>query len=84
MFKTLSIAALISATATASFAGSLNNAPTQEVINTVDEFIAAPAGSSGSSSGIGVPAIVGGVVAAVAIGALIANSDSDDDSGDDD
>lgn len=69
MFKTLSVAAAISLMASASFAGSLNTDYEQEP----EQPVYVPTGS-----GIGAPAIVGGVLAAVAIAALVSN-DSDDD-----
>ena len=67
MLKTISLATIVAFAATSSFAGSLA-APEEK-----DDVTFIPAGGSG----IGVPAIVGGVLAAVAIGAL-ASSSSDD------
>ncbi|MCX7566015.1 hypothetical protein OS189_06630 [Sulfitobacter sp. F26169L] len=70
MFKTVSLATIVAFAATTSFAGSLE--PVQE-----EEKVIAyvPAGGSG----IGVPAIVGGVVAAAVVAALVSNSNDDDD-----
>lgn len=71
MFKTITLATIVAFAATSSFAGSLAQAEKD------DEPVAyVPVGGSG----IGAPAIVGGVLAAVAIAALISNSDDDDDS----
>ncbi len=70
MLKTISLATIVAFAATTSFAGSL--AQTKED----DDVIAyVPTGGSG----IGTPAIIGGVLAAVAVAALISNSDDDDD-----
>lgn len=70
MFKTLTAATAISLLASSAFAGSL--APVED--NTVkDTAVYVPTGS-----GIGAPAIVGGVLAAVAIAALVSNDDDDD------
>lgn len=70
MMKTISVAALLMTTATASFAGALETKYEDEVI--------APLPVAGS--GIGAPAIIAGVVGAAALAALIANNDDDGDS----
>lgn len=71
MIKIVTLATLLGFAATSSFAGSLNQAAEE------DEPVAfVPVGGSG----IGAPAIVGGVIAAVAVAALIANDDDDDGS----
>jgi len=70
MMKTVSLAAFFAVAASASFAGSLYQ-PTEEV-EPKDEYIAPVVGSSG----IGLPVVIGGVVAAATVAALIAN-DSD-------
>jgi len=69
MLKTISLASIVAFAATTSFAGSLV-APAEE--ETVEAYV--PVGGSG----IGTPAIVGGVIAAVAVAALIADDDDDD------
>ena len=70
MTKVISVAALISAMATASFAGNLNTVEVPQVNN--DVFVAAP-----SSAGLAVPlAVAGGLLA---IGLIASNSDDDDD-----
>lgn len=66
MIKSVSIAALLTVFASASFAGSLKTNYEQEPEK--DTFVA-PAGSSG----IGTPLVIGGVIAAVAVAALIAD-----------
>lgn len=71
MLKTLSIAAIVAMTSTVSFAGTLE--PYVEETNVQDEGVFVPV----TGSGIGAPAIIGGVVAAVAIAALIANDDDE-------
>ncbi len=70
MIKTVSLAAIIAVTASASFAGSLNDAIVEQPV-----IAAVPAGSSG---GIGLPVIIGGVVAAAAIAAILSDDDDDD------
>lgn len=74
MMKSISLAAVIAVTASASFAGSLANAPDQLVQDTAQTFEPIP----NPGSGIGAPAIIGGVVAVIAIAALIDNNSSDD------
>ncbi|UWR26530.1 hypothetical protein K3757_00980 [Sulfitobacter sp. S223] len=69
MMKTVSIAALVLASATASFAGSLNTTYEAEPVAPVLPV---------AGSGIGAPAIIGGLVALAAVGALIANDDDND------
>lgn len=72
MIKMLSIAALVSATATASFAGSLYTAP--DAVVEQEEVAVLPV----AGSGIGIPVVIGGVLAAAAVAALInSNNDSD-------
>lgn len=74
MTKAFTIAAMISAMATASFAGSLNTDVEQEP---QDVFVATP-----SSSGIGLPlAIAGG---ALLLAAALSDSSSSTTTGDDD
>lgn len=68
MLKTISLATIVAFAATTSFAGSLVEA---EQDDKVEAYV--PVGGSG----IGTPAIVGGIIAAVAVAALI--SDDDDD-----
>ena len=63
--KTVSLAALFAVAASASFAGSLYQ-PTEEV-EPKDEYVAPVVGSSG----IGFPVVIGGVVVAATIAALI-------------
>ncbi|KEJ91065.1 hypothetical protein [Sulfitobacter donghicola] len=70
MLKTISLATIVAFAATTSFAGSLAQ---PEEKDDVTAFV--PAGGSG----IGAPAIIGGVLAAVAIAALVSDSDDDDD-----
>lgn len=67
MIKTVSIAAVIAATATASYAGSLNTIVEPELAP-----IIAPAGS-----GIGLPVVIGGIAAAAVLATVM--SDDDDD-----
>jgi len=74
MLKTLSIAAVIAASATASFAGSLAQAPADQII-TQDEGAFVPV----TGSGIGLPVILGGVLAAAAVAALVSNSNDGTD-----
>lgn len=74
MLKTLSVAALIAATSTAAFAGSL--APYENTQVEDDKGVFVPA----TGSGIGAPVIIGGIVAAVAVAALV--SDDDDEATD--
>ena len=71
MLKTLSIAALVAATATSSFAGSYAAPKNDDVVEDKGVFVPV------TGSGIGAPAVIGGVVAAVALGALL--SDDDDE-----
>jgi|GEM_PF-2594362 hypothetical protein len=71
MFKTLSVAALIVATATSSFAGSLNTAADPVVINN-DPII------ESTGNGLSVPLLIGGVVAAAAVAALVSNNNDDE------
>ncbi|WP_298858732.1 hypothetical protein [uncultured Sulfitobacter sp.] len=71
MMKTVSLAALFAVAASASFAGSLNTTYEAEPER---EYVAPVTGSSG----IGVPVVVGGLVAAAAVAALV-SSDSDSD-----
>lgn len=73
MIKTVSLAAIITVTASASFAGSLNTVYEQEPAPVI---AAVPAGSSG---GIGLPVVLGGVLAAAAVAVLVNNDDDDDD-----
>ncbi|MEQ6202801.1 hypothetical protein ABMC88_07070 [Sulfitobacter sp. HNIBRBA2951] len=70
MFKTLSVATVVSLMASASFAGSLNTTYEAEPQK---KAAYVPAGS-----GIGAPAIIGAAVAVVAVGALIAKDDDDE------
>jgi len=65
MTKVITLAAMISAMATASFAGSLNTEEEKDVDNV---FVAAP-----SSGGLAVPLAVAG--GALALAALASNSD---------
>ncbi|MEQ6249387.1 hypothetical protein ABMC89_10905 [Sulfitobacter sp. HNIBRBA3233] len=74
MFKTLSVSALIAMMATASFAGSLNDAVVEA--EPEDEGVFVPA----VGSGIGVPAVIGAVAAAALLAAAANSSDSDSDS----
>lgn len=69
MLKTLSLATIVAFAATTSFAGSLAPVEKEE---TVEAYV--PVGGSG----IGTPAIIGGVLAAVAVAALISGGDDDD------
>ncbi|MEP1767369.1 MAG: hypothetical protein ABJJ53_12105 [Sulfitobacter sp.] len=69
MLKTVSLAAIVAFAATTSYAGSLAQ-PVED--DNVEAFV--PVGGSG----IGTPAIVGGIIAAVAVAALISNDDDDD------
>lgn len=71
MLKTISLATIVAFAATTSFAGSI--APAEK-----DDEVTAYVPTGGS--GIGTPAIVGGIIAAVAIAALVSNSGDDDDS----
>lgn len=71
MIKTMSVAALIIASASASFAGSLNTQFGSQVE-------APPVIVPVAGSGIGAPAIIGGVLAAAAVAALV-SSDSKED-----
>jgi len=73
MLKTLSVAALIAATSTAAFAGSL--APYENTVVEDDKGVFVPA----TGSGIGAPVIIGGVVAAAAIAAVLNDDDESDD-----
>lgn len=69
MLKTVSIAAVIAVTATASFAGSFDNAPADQTIQQDDGAFVPVTGS-----GIGLPVIIGGVLAAAAVAALVSSS----------
>lgn len=71
MLKTISASALIVAMASASFAGSLNDAVVETPPS--DDGVFVPA----VGSGIGAPAIVGAVVAAAAIAAVVSNDDDE-------
>lgn len=71
MIKIISVAALVITSATASFAGSLNTQFESEVE-------AAPVIVPFAGSGIGAPAIIGGVLAAAAVAALVSNSNDDE------
>lgn len=68
MIKTVSIAAIVAMTASASFAGSLNT--TYEAEPQRDDIAVVPVGSSG----IGLPVVIGGVLAAAAVAAIVSNS----------
>ena len=74
--KTVSLAALFAIAASASFAGSLNQA----------EETAEPTGDSiehvSGASGIGAPAVVGGLLAAAALAALISDTTTTTDATD--
>lgn len=74
MIKTVSIAAIVAMASTASYAGSLNSAeeykPAQQ-----EDIAVVPVGSSG----IGLPIVLGGLLAAGAVAAIVSNNDSDDD-----
>ncbi len=72
MLKTLSVAAIIAITSTASFAGSIAPVVEDNYVKK-DEGVFVPV----TGSGIGAPVIIGGVVAAVAIAALL-NDDDDE------
>lgn len=72
MIKTVSIAALIAATATASFAGSFGDAVVEAPAQ--NDAIIAPTGS-----GIGLPLVIGGIAAVAVIAAVVANNDDDDE-----
>ena len=71
MMKTISLAALLIASATASFAGSLGTSEE-------DTKIAAPLMNGVKGTGIGLPLVFGGVVAAGTIIALVSNDDDSD------
>ncbi|UWR22570.1 hypothetical protein [Sulfitobacter sp. S190] len=79
MIKTLTASAFATLLATASFAGSLVS-PADEVEPQDDGGVFVPA----TGSGIGAPAIIGGVLAAAALAALIDNSSDGTTDGDDD
>ena len=68
MLKTISIAAVIAATATASFAGAVNDPIIEEPVAVI-----APAGS-----GIGLPVVMGAVAAAAVLAAVISDDDDED------
>jgi hypothetical protein len=68
MMKTISIAAVIAAAATASFAGAITDPIIEEPVAVIT-----PAGS-----GIGLPVVIGGVAAAVVVAAVISNDDDTD------
>lgn len=70
MLKTISLATIVAFAATTSFAGSL-----AQVEEKNEPIAYVPTGGSG----IGAPAIVGGIIAAVAVAALVSNSGDDDD-----
>jgi hypothetical protein len=72
MIKSLSIAALIVATATSSFAGSFDGAAADNVVVVYDVPVIPVVGS-----GIGMPLIVGGVVAAAVVAAIVDNNDDE-------
>ena len=72
MMKTVSLAALFAVAASASFAGSLNqSAETEEPAN---DYIAPVIGT-----GIGVPTVVGSLVAGAVVAAIVSDSDEDTD-----
>jgi hypothetical protein len=73
MLKTLSVAAVIAITASASFAGSLNTTFEKPVDDQQGVFV------PNVGSGIGAPAIIGGVLAAVAVAAVVSSNNDDDD-----
>ncbi|KIN72002.1 hypothetical protein [Sulfitobacter guttiformis] len=73
MFKVISIAAVMALTSTASFAGSLN-AGTEEAEVDPNAGYVPPLLAGGA--GIGAPAVIGGALAAIAIGSLINKSSS--------
>lgn len=70
MLKTISFATLVAFAATSSFAGSLSTATDDDDVTPV--YV--PTGGSG----IGVPAVIGGVAAAAAVAALVSDSNSSD------
>ncbi|MEP3442461.1 MAG: hypothetical protein ABJN72_13380 [Sulfitobacter sp.] len=72
MFKTISAAVAVSLMASASFAGSLNTDFEQEP-EQKPAFV--PTGS-----GIGAPAVIGGLLAAGAVIAIVASDDDDSSS----
>lgn len=69
MIKTVSIAAVIAMTASASFAGSLNTYVEPEPQRDIEVVPA------GSSAGIGVPVVIGGLLAVAAIAAIVSDDD---------
>ncbi|KIN74312.1 hypothetical protein [Sulfitobacter guttiformis] len=82
MIKVLSIAALISATATASFAGNLNAGTEEQYIDPNAGYVEQTPPPKGSSlfggSGIGVPLAIGTILTIGAI-AYVINENKDDD-----
>ena len=68
MMKTVSLAALFAIAASASFAGSLNQAA--ETVEPTDGYIAPVKGKSG----IGAPIVLGGLLGAAALGAILSDS----------
>jgi hypothetical protein len=72
MLKTLSLAAVIAVTASASFAGSLNTTYENPVDDQQGVFV------PNTGSGIGAPAVIGGALAVIAIAALVSNSNDDE------
>jgi len=72
MLKTLSVAAIIAVTASASFAGSLNTKPDNIVEPEKGVFV------PNTGLGIGTPAIIGGVIAAAVVAGLVSSSNNDD------
>jgi hypothetical protein len=72
MIKTLTAAAIIAVTASASFAGSFADAVVEAEPNF--DAVIAPTGS-----GIGLPLIIGGVAAAAVVAAVVSNNNDNDD-----
>lgn len=73
--KSLSLAAIIAATASASFAGGLQNAPDQFVQDQPQAFEPI----QNERRGIGAPLIIGGLLTAAAIAFVISENNDDDD-----
>ena len=71
MIKTLSVAALLAATSTMAFAGSL--APYEENKVEDDKGVFVPV----QGTGIGAPAVIAAAAAAVAVAALVSNDDDE-------
>lgn len=69
MLKTLSVAALIAATSTAAFAGSI--APYEKTVVEEDKGVFVPV----QGSGIGAPVIIGAVVGTIAVVSLLKDDD---------